>query len=155
VSEWWVGTGGLSDRAKHSQDCFRGGLRSTSVSTHNTRGMPQARYSICRSPALMYLTCPATHTTKLPSGRPSTNCLRLRSYSEAGIPGVTSPCLTFYARISGAMKKKGRCVAGCDGVVLVGLLTHRGGCGILRWVDRIWTALLVLLGDDAGVLELG
>jgi len=42
----------------------------------------------------MYLTCPATHTTKLPSGRPSTSCLRLRSYSEAGIPGVSSPCLT-------------------------------------------------------------
>ena len=60
---------------------------------------------MCRSPALMNLTCPATHTTKLPSGRLSTNCLRLRSYSATGIPGVTSPCLTFvfffffYARI--------------------------------------------------------
>jgi hypothetical protein len=34
------------------------------------------------------------------------------------------------------------------------LLTHRGGCGILRWVDRIWTALVL---GDAGVrvLELG
>ena len=49
------------------------------------------------SPALMYLTWPATHTTKLPSGRPSTSRLRLRSYSEAGIPGVTSPCLTVRA----------------------------------------------------------
>jgi hypothetical protein len=50
------------------------------------------------SPALMYLTCPAMHTTKLPFGRPSTSCLLLRSYSEAGIPGVTSPGLTARAR---------------------------------------------------------
>jgi hypothetical protein len=43
--------------------------------------------------------------------------------------------------------------AGGDGGV--GLLTHRGGCGILRWVDRIWRALLVLGDGDGGVLELG
>ena len=48
------------------------------------------------SPALMYLTWPATHTTKLPCGRPSTSCLRLRSYSVAGIPGVSSPGLTVH-----------------------------------------------------------
>jgi hypothetical protein len=30
---------------------------------------------------------------------------------------------------------------------------HRGGCGILRWVDRMWTVWLLALGD-AGVLEL-
>ena len=133
------------------------------VSTHHTRGMPQAQYSICaRSPALMYLTCPATHTTKLPSGRPSTNCLRLRSYSPAGIPGVTSPCFTFscaHQRRKG--KGKGRWAAGSDGVVLgCWLLTYRGVGGILRWVDRMWTAWLALLSDydDAGVgvvLELG
>jgi hypothetical protein len=83
---------GLSDTHKMA---LGGG--STSTCEHGVSSI----HEVCCSPALMYLTCPATQTTKLRSGRPSTNRLRLRSYSEAGIPGVTSPCLTFfYARIS-------------------------------------------------------
>jgi hypothetical protein len=57
--------------------------------------------------------------------------------------------LYFYARINDGGY-------GGDGVVVFNwLVTHRGGCGILRWVDRKWTASgWLVVGDDAGVLEL-
>ena len=157
MSQWWVGD--LGDRAEHAQDSFRGYL---CEHTPHTRYAPSSIQYMCRSPALMYLMCPATHTTKLPSGRPSTNCLRLRSYSPAGIPGVISPCFTFSCAHQRRKGKRRRWwAAGSDGVVLgCWLLTYRGVGGILRWVDRMWTAWLALLSDydDAGVgvvLELG
>ena len=82
------------------------------------------------------------HTTKLPSGRPSTSCLRLRSYSDAGIPGVTSPGLTVSYCVSDARRKgKEKKVGSSGGVPWA--LAHRGGCGILRWAGQRWTAWLV------------
>lgn len=42
------------------------------------------------APPLMNLTCADTETTRLPSGRPSISLRRLRSYSDAGMPGVSS-----------------------------------------------------------------
>ena len=85
--------GGIDDGVGHSQDSFR--VFFIEYVIHEV--MPQVKaQNGCRSPELMYLTWPATQTTKLPSGRPSTNRLRLRSYSDAGIPGVTSPCLTIH-----------------------------------------------------------
>jgi len=104
VSEWRVGNWGTG----YSQDSFRGFGEAPGEHTEYTWSCPKLDIICAGSPALMYLMCPATHTTKLPSGRPSTNCLRLRSYSQAGIPGVTSPCFTFYARASAAQGNKGR-----------------------------------------------
>jgi hypothetical protein len=86
------------------------------------------------------------HTTKLPSGRPSISCLRLRSYSDAGIPGVTSPGLTVPSSVSDARRKgRERKVKVGSGDVHCGrwALAHRGGYGILRWVGQRWTVWLV------------
>lgn len=51
--------------------------------------------------------------------------------------------------------------AGCDVKKWYGVLafvahcnTHRGGCGILRWVGRMWTAWSLVLLGDVGVFEL-
>jgi hypothetical protein len=110
----WSGWAGWEE---HSQDSFRGWLGNNS-SEHHTRSYAP-KLDMCRSPALMYLTCPATQTTKLPSGRPSSNCRRLRSYSEAGIPGVTSPWLTFFTRARQRMKRVPCQWVGGAGVVLV------------------------------------
>ena len=82
----------MTDGELDSQDSFRG-FHNDGVSRFNEPGI----VGWCL-PALMYLTCPAMHTTRLPSGRPSTSCLRLRSYSDAGIPGVISPGLTTRAQ---------------------------------------------------------
>ena len=65
----------------------------------------------------MYLTWPATHTTKLPCGRPSTSCLRLRSYSVAGIPGVSSPGLTVHTNaLSVRESASAACIACAEGL---------------------------------------
>jgi hypothetical protein len=47
---------------------------------------------------LIYFTGAATDTTMLLSGRPSINAFLRSSYSSKGIPGVSSPALTGYAR---------------------------------------------------------
>ena len=106
------------------------------------------------SPALMYLTWPATHTTKLPSGRPSTSCLRLRSYSEAGIPGVTSPCLTVRAyccqRTIFSIKMNHTPAPTVAAGGERRRAAHRDGGGISRWVGQ--RRRVSWLVDDAGAL---
>ena len=96
-------------------------------------------------PPLMYLTCPAMHTTKLPSGRPSTSCLRLRSYSAAGIPGVTSPGLTAcaYKKTPVSSEENGQRGCACRWLTEVGV----GLCGGLTeygWLG--WSMMRVQLG---------
>ena len=115
----------------------------TSERAYSKEGSSLKRRASC-SPALIYLTWPATHTTRLPSGRPSTSCLRLRSYSEAGIPGVTSACLTAHAHTHPLSASDRGWWANAAG------RAHRGGGGISRWVDqrrRAWAA------DGAGALD--
>ena len=81
----------------------------------------------------MYLTCPAMHTIKLPPGRSSTTLIFRGWYSRSDLP-----LFDFYAHISdGCKRERGR-----------GEFAHQGGCGILRWVDRTWTALLGALEFD-------
>ena len=132
----------MTDGELDSQDSFRG-FHNDGVSRFNEPGI----VGWCL-PALMYLTCPAMHTTRLPSGRPSTSCLRLRSYSDAGIPGVISPGLTTRARARNQPFCQRRRM---EAVVMCVPLAHRGGYGILRWVDRMWMAWL---GRGAGAVEL-
>lgn len=111
------------------------------------------------SPALMYLTWPATHTTKLPSGRPSTSCLRLCSYSEAGIPGVTSPCLTVRACVlpsANDIRREDESRTPAPTAAAGGErrgAAHRGGGGISRWAGQRRRASWRV--GDAGALAHG